>query len=107
MKRFGAALVFMLLGLAQSTLAQEAGSVLRISEGQRYCASSKQCVAVYTQCGSCGCGVAINESFVATHNRNLESLCAGHEPVQCAKICPPANPMCVTGLCILLPKLSL
>ncbi|MFP6835608.1 MAG: hypothetical protein VB948_05800 [Pseudomonadales bacterium] len=107
MRRLATATVFILLGLAQSTLAQEAGNVLRVGEGQRLCASSRQCVAVYTQCGNCGCGVSVNESYLAAHNANLESLCAGHEPVQCARTCAAAKPMCVTGLCIMMPSLSL
>ena len=107
MRLLAAATVFILLGLAQPTLAQDSDIVLRISEGQRLCASSRQCVAVSTQCGYCACDVAVNESYRAAHNDNLESLCAGPEPVQCNSTCAPAKPACVTGLCIMMPSLSL
>jgi len=105
--RFLAATILILLGPVQSALALEPGSVLRVSESQRYCASSKQCTLVYTRCDSCDCGVAINESFVAAHNANLEALCAHHDTGRCEKICPLAKPMCVVGLCIMLPHVSL
>ena len=95
-----------LLGL-QAALASEHGSALEVGESQRYCASAKQCTLVYTRCDSCECGVAVNESFAAAHNRNLEALCASYDGGHCDKVCPIAKPMCVLGLCIMQPNTSL
>ncbi|MDH3642851.1 MAG: hypothetical protein OES38_12195 [Gammaproteobacteria bacterium] len=76
---------------------------LRVSETQRYCQSAKQCTLVYTRCDSCDCGVALNESFADAHNRNLEALCSNFSGAHCDKLCTPAKPMCVMGLCIMQP----
>ena len=94
-------LAFMVLALAQAVDSQENSPVLRVGESQRYCESAKQCTLVYARCDSCGCGVALNESFAAAHKLNHDALCAGYEGAHCDKICPPAKPMCVLGLCVM------
>ncbi len=85
----------------------EGGDELRVSEIQRYCQSAQQCALVYTRCDSCGCGVAINETFVAAHNQNLAALCASYHGPHCDKVCPVAEPVCVLGLCVMQPSLAL
>ena len=100
-------LALMLCGWSQLVFALEAESALRVGEFQRYCQAANECALVYTRCDSCECGVALNESFAAAHNRNLEALCASYEGAQCDKVCPPAKAMCVMGLCIMQPSRSL
>ena len=117
MKHRAGMLVLMLSGWSQLVFALEAESALRVGEFQRYCHAAKECALVYTRCDSCECGVALNESFAAAHNRNLEALCtsnegtsnggASDEGAPCDKVCPPAKPMCVMGLCIMQPSHSL
>ena len=107
MKHRPGMLVLMLSGWSQLMFALEAESALRVGEFQRYCHAASECALVYTRCGSCECGVALNESFAAAHNRNLEALCASYQGAHCDKVCSPAKPMCVMGLCIMQPSRSL
>jgi hypothetical protein len=105
-------LVLLLSGWSQLVFALEADSALRVGEFQRYCHAANECALVYTRCDSCECGVALNESFAAAHNRNLEALCSSNEGASykrahCDKVCAPAKPMCVMGLCIMQPSHSL
>ena len=107
MNRFLAAVALTAAAQTSIALAAEPGTVLRVIESQRYCDSARQCTLVYTRCDSCGCGVAIRDSFAAAHNRNLEALCASYDGAHCDKLCPIARPMCVMGLCIMQPNPSL
>lgn len=79
-----------------------AGGV-RVHESQRYCQSSRQCTKVHTRCGSCDCGVAINQAFAEGHRNNLAAVCGQHEEVECERPCPEARPICVLGICALEP----
>jgi hypothetical protein len=58
-----------------------------------YCQSANQCVVVYTRCGGCDYGVAINESHRAAHNDNLNALCAAYNGAQGEITYPSAKPM--------------
>ena len=102
-RRLAAALLILLL-LPPTWAKAAEDPALRISETQRYCQSAKQCTLVYTRCDSCDCGSAINETFAAAHNQNLEALCAGFEGAHCDMVCPIAKPACVLGLCFMQPN---
>lgn len=76
---------------------------VRISESQRYCQAARQCTKVYTRCGGCDCGVAINEAFAEAHRSNLNAVCGEREPADCERPCPEMRPLCVLGICALEP----
>jgi len=63
------------------------------------CADDSECERIFTHCGGCGCGIAINKEFVSRANEISQLRCANYDGPLCDAICPPDTIECVNNRC--------